>query len=184
MFEASIAFRLRTEVRPSTLADAGDGVFALEDAARGKFLGMDFPSYRKLCTDRDVPKLSEENQTFSWRHIEHVCFEAHDRRSTADLMNHSFDPNVHWHLGYYFAAKPIRGGDELFLDYRYLLAPGWDDPMIDAVTGRPVEGMDWRDMLIHSCRQLGQLIESTRETAEDDTIDRISKLCQALRELE
>lgn len=180
IYEASIAFRLATELKPSTLAGAGDGIFALEGAPRGKFLGMDFPSYRKLCTDRDVPELPEEIQKFSWRHVEHVCFEAHDRRSTADLLNHSFDPNVHWHLGYYFAARDIRAGDELFVDYRYLFAPSWTDGMVDAETGRPVEGMDWRASLIHSASKLIDLIEGTAAAADDD-LDRISRQCLELR---
>lgn len=178
IFPATIAFRLETECKPSTVAGAGDGIFALAGAARGAFLGMDFPTYRKLCTDRDVPELPEEVQKFSWRHIEHVCFEAHDRRSTADLMNHSFDPNVHWHLGYYFAAREIRAGDELFVDYRYLFAPSWNE-LADATTGRAVEGMDWRASLIHSSRKLLDLLETAPH--DDQDLDRISSLCLALR---
>lgn len=181
IFEPTIAFRLETEVRPSTLAGAGDGIFSLEAAARGRFIGMDFPSYRKLCTDRDVPGLPEEVQKFSWRHVEHVCFEAHDRRSTADLMNHSFDPNVLWHLGHYFAAREIRAGDELFVDYRHLFAPSWNDPLIDVATGRPIEGMDWRDSLIDTSRKLIELLEETAATAAEEDLDRIASLCLALR---
>lgn len=180
-FRASIAFRLRTEARPSTLPGAGEGVFALEPADKGKFLGMDFPSYRKLCTDRDVPRLAAETQKFSWRHIEHVCFEAHDRRSAADLMNHSFDPNVLWHVGYYFAAKQIAVGDELFVDYRYLYSPSWNDSFIDAVTGRPVAGMEWRAALVGSSRRLAALVEETADSAEDEGLDAVSALCAVLR---
>jgi hypothetical protein len=181
IFEASVAFRVETEVRPSTLAGAGDGIFAREAAAKGEFLGMDFPSYRKLCTDRDVPALPEEVRRFSWRHVEHVCFEAHDRRSTADLMNHSFDPNVLWHLGHYFAAREIRAGDELFVDYRYLFAPSWNDPLIDAATGRPIAGLDWRESLIESSRKLVELLEETTATAPKGDLDRTASLCLALR---
>ena len=184
MFEPSIAFRLRTDVRPSTLPGAGSGIFSLENVPRGSLLGMDFPDYRNVCTDRDIAELSEGKSTFSWRHIEHVCFKAHERRAAADIVNHSFDPNIHWHLGYYFAAEEIHAGDELFLDYRYLVAPSWDIGMFDAKTGKKIEGMEWREMLIHSSRKLLELIEETRSTAEPEDLDRISELCLALRNLE
>ena len=179
VFEPSIAFRIRTEAKPSTLAGAGRGIFALEAAARGEILGMDFPSYRKLCTDRDVHELPEELRKFSWRQVEHVCFEAHDRRSPADLLNHSRDPNVLWHLGHYFAAREIRGGDELFVDYRYLYAPSWREFVVDAETGRPVVGMEWRESLIETSRKLAELLEET--AAADSDLDRVSSLCLALR---
>lgn len=182
-FEASVAFRIPTEKRPSTIPGAGAGIFALEGVPRGKFLGMDFPNYRKLCIDRDVLRLSEENQRFSWRHIEQVCFEAHDQRSPADLMNHAFEPNILWHVGYYFASSEIRPGDELFVDYRLLFSPLWDGDLADEVTGRQVEGLDWRESLIKTARQLAELLEETGPTAEDDTPDQVSALCQALRDL-
>ena len=181
IFEASIAFRIRTEVRPSTLPDAGDGIFSLEDVARGRLLGMDFPSYRKLCTDREVPQLPPENRKYAWRHIEHVCFEAHDRRSPADYLNHSFDPNVLWHLGHYFALRQIAAGDELFVDYRALYAPSWGDSIIDAASGRAVDGWDWSEALIDSSRKLVELLEETGSTVPDDGVELVSSLCRALR---
>ncbi len=181
VFQASVAFRISTEVRPSTVPGAGEGIFALEPVGRGRFLGMDFPSYRKLCTDRDVPRFAAEKQKYSWRHVEHVCFEAHERRSAADLMNHCFEPNVLWHVGCYFAAEEIAAGDELFVDYRYFFSPSWNESLIDSATGRAVEGMEWRAALLHSSRRLVALLEETAAEAEDDDLDAVSSLCVELR---
>ena len=181
IFDASIAFRIRTEVRASSIPEAGNGVFALHGVPRGRFIGMDFPSYRKLCTDRDVPELSDEVQEFSWRHIEHVCFEAHDGRAATDLLNHSFTPNVFWHVGYYFACQEIQAGDELFMDYRHLMSAAWDSHLVDAVTGRRIDGIEWRETLVRSCRELADLLEETADTAGTDDLDHISALCQSLR---
>ena len=42
VFEPSLALRIRTETRASTVPGGGTGVFALEDIPKGQFLGMDF----------------------------------------------------------------------------------------------------------------------------------------------
>lgn len=163
IFEPSLAagFLIRTEARPSTVAGAGAGVFALEDAARGTFLGMDFPDPKKARAADEVLALPRELRMFSWRHIEHICFEATRQRVAADLMNHSFTPNILWHVGHYFALEHVRAGDELFLDYRHLLAPSWSDRLLDGESGRPVNGLEWREALKRSCRQLLALLEET-----------------------
>lgn len=166
-FEASPAFRIATEARASSLPGAGRGIFALEDAAAGTFLGMDFPIPERITSEPEVLELPIEQRMYSWRQIEHVCFAANpDERVAADLMNHSFEPNIHWHVGHYFALEDIAAGDELLLDYRHLLSPVWNHRLEDAASGRPVNGWEWRRAVVESCRTMIELMERTG--AEDD----------------
>lgn len=161
-FEANASLNLRTEVRESSLPDAGRGVFTLDAAAAGTFLGLDFCSSEMVRTEAEVLALPVDIRMFSWRHVEHVCFEAiPGPRVAADLMNHSFEPNIHWHLGFYFAAVDIEEGDELLLDYRHLLSPLWNDRLFDAATGRPVNGFEWRESILESCRKTIEILERT-----------------------
>lgn len=161
-FEASPAFRIATEVRQSSLRNAGRGVFTLENVVAGTFLGMDFPNPARIASEAEVLALPVEQRMYSWRQIEHVCFAANpDERVAADLMNHSFEPNVHWHVGHYFALDDMAVGDELLLDYRHLLSPHWNDRLQDAATGRPVNGWEWREALVASCQTMIDLMERT-----------------------
>ena len=183
IFEASLALRIQTETRPSTVPGADLGIFALEDVGRGKFIGMDFPSTRKVCAGSDIPKLPEEIRRYSWRLIEHVNFEAHDPRAPTDFLNHSFDPNILWHLGFYFTRKKIRTGDELFVDYRHPYSPGWwNGRLTDGATGREIDGMEWRQALARSCRQLLDLLEPADADPPDaDEVEEVAALCRDLR---
>lgn len=165
IYESSPGFRLRTEARTSTLPDSGRGIFALDAAQAGDYLGMDFCNPMRITPEDSVLGLPPEIRMYSWRQIEHVCFAANpDQRAPTDLMNHSFEPNLHWHLGSYFAVVDIEVGDELFLDYRHLLSPQWNDRLFDATTGRPVNGFEWRESVIRSCRKTLEILERTKDS--------------------
>lgn len=169
LFDATPSLRIRTELRTSELPGAGRGIFALERVAAGDFLGMDFCSSDMIRSEAEILDLPVEIRMFSWRHVERICFEAiPGPRVAADMMNHSFEPNIHWHLGFYFAAVDIEEGDELLLDYRFLLSPRWNDRLQDAATGRPVNGFEWRRAVLESCRRTIDILE---RTAPKDTQD-------------
>ena len=100
-FPASVHFRLPVETRPSTIPEAGLGAFALESVAAGTFLGMDFLTRKWVVQREDVPNLPPEQRKYAWRHIDDVCIAATTSEpSPADFINHSFEPNVLWHLGH------------------------------------------------------------------------------------
>jgi hypothetical protein len=73
-------------------------------------------------------------------------------------VNHDFEPNGLWHLGFIFAARNIAAGEELTIDYRHLLAPGQEETFRDARTGQPIIGMSWRESLLASSRSLAKLL--------------------------
>ena len=167
VFEPTHSLRLRSEARTSDLPAAGRGIFSLDAAPAGTYLGVDFCSSAQVIAEADVLELPPETRMFSWRHAEHLCFAATPGpRVAADLMNHSFEPNIHWHLGHYFAAVDIEVGDELLLDYRYLLSPLWNDRLYDAATGRPVNGFEWRQSILDSCRKTIEILERTAPGAD------------------
>ena len=73
------------------------------------------------------------------------------------FINHSFEPNGLWHLGFVFAARDLAPGDELTVDYRHLLAEGQDESFRDADTGEAIVGWSWAESLSRSTRDLARL---------------------------
>ncbi|MGH8164636.1 MAG: SET domain-containing protein-lysine N-methyltransferase [Rhodanobacteraceae bacterium] len=73
-------------------------------------------------------------------------------------VNHSFEPNGLWHLGFVFAARDLGAGEELTIDYRHLLAPGQEETFRDARSGAPIVGIGWRESLAATTRALAALL--------------------------
>jgi len=160
-FPASIHFRLPTELRSSTIQGAGLGLFALARASRGSYLGLDFPNPERLEEADKLQALPPSLRCHAWRLIEHVCFAPNpDRRSAADFLNHSFEPNILIHAGHYFALQDIEPGDELFVDYRFVFDPSWGGALVDVQSGKAVVGFEWREALRRSTSLLLEILES------------------------
>jgi len=68
--------------------------------------------------------------------------------------NHSFTPTGLWHLGFIFAEANLPPGTEVTIDYRLVIGSGEEMPFRDALTGRPIVGLPWRDNLRESARRL------------------------------
>ena len=62
-------------------------------------------------------------------------------------VNHSFEPNGLWHLGFIFALRPIAPGEEICVDYRHIIGPDVEMPFVDALTQAPIIGLSWEDSL-------------------------------------
>lgn len=75
------------------------------------------------------------------------------------FINHSFEPNAVWHLGFVFALRDLTRGEELFLDYRHLVAPEHTLDFLDGATGKPIVGYAWKDSLRISSAQVLALAE-------------------------
>jgi len=159
--EAGIALRLRAEIKPSRIPGAGLGVFALDVAPRGEFLGMEFLRPDAVLQPEQITEMPPEIRRYAWRHVENLCFPGSPpgRLGPTELMNHSFEPNVLCHVDHYFALRDIRVGDELTFDYRTFWGPEWP-AFTDAASGRQVRGMEWRAALLHTTRQLIELLET------------------------
>lgn len=73
-------------------------------------------------------------------------------------LNHSFEPNGLWHLGFVFALKDLPQGTEITIDYRHLLPPGQSEHFIDAASGERIVGLSWPESLAQSTRALAGLL--------------------------
>lgn len=73
-------------------------------------------------------------------------------------VNHSFSPNAHWHLGFIFALREIAAGEEITMDYRYVIGSGEEMPFKDSVTGREIVGLPWEECLRASATTLATLL--------------------------
>ena len=77
-------------------------------------------------------------------------------------INHSFQPNGLWHLGFVFALSNLPQGTEITVDYRHLLPPGQVEDFLDAETGEKIVGLPWSESLIQSTRALAALLDGSR----------------------
>ena len=73
-------------------------------------------------------------------------------------INHSFEANGLWHLGFVFAARALAPGEELTVDYRHLLGDGQEESFRDALSGRAIVGWSWQESLARSTRELAALV--------------------------
>ncbi len=167
ILEAGPCFRLRTRIAASSLPGAGLGAYAMEAAPLGTLLGIDLPQSEWMIDVQEALALPRRARSQTWRHVEDICFRGGEGRATAsNYLNHSFQPNVLWHLGCYWALRDVQPGDELTLDYRPLIAPDWSGRIIDAASGIPLMGEEGKVALLRNARQLVALLETVLEDPE------------------
>lgn len=144
----------RYRIAPSTIAGAGKGLFVAERVARG----------RVVIAPDAIPS------TYAWSEIL-----AHPERDallpstvrwfeqrftvTPDwpdecYVNHAFEPNGIWHLGFVFAARELEPGEEVTIDYRHLLGEGQEEAFRDSCTGAAIVGLPWDESLRLTTGQL------------------------------
>lgn len=144
-------------VDQSTIPGAGKGVFLGERVARGRILVAPdaIPRvYRwdevMAMPDRDAA-LAASVRWFEDRYT--VSPEWPDEC----YLNHSFEANGLWHLGFVFAARDLEPGEEITVDYRHLLGEGQEEAFRDAITGGEIVGWSWQESLSRSTRELAAL---------------------------
>ncbi len=74
------------------------------------------------------------------------------------FINHAFEPNGLWHLGFIFAGADLPADTEITVDYRHLLAPGQEEVFADALSGERIIGYTWRASLAASTLALAALL--------------------------
>lgn len=85
-----------------------------------------------------------------------------------EFINHSFDPTLLFHCGICFARRDLAAGEELTVNYEYVLSE--NDPHVfrDAATGRIVRGLPWPEALRRSAAELVRLTSPRKERARED----------------
>lgn len=147
----------RYRIAPSRIPGAGQGLYLEEPVARGRIV---------VAPDA-IPS------TFAWDEVRAqpdpsaamaAAVRWFEDRYTISLdlpdecyLNHSFEPNGLWHLGFVFAARDLAAGEELTVDYRHLLPEGEAEAFRDAATGREIIGFSWAESLASSTRALAAL---------------------------
>jgi hypothetical protein len=147
------------EIRPARFAE-GKGVFLLEGVKRGQILVAPDAINQVYNAEQRaalVPGSAEDEACVRW-------FESYHTVSTDwpddCYVNHSFNPNGLWHLGFIFATRDLQAGDEVTTDYRFLVDDNEVMPFKDAETGQEIVGYVWEDNLRISTELLLALLRN------------------------
>ncbi|MDP3989023.1 MAG: SET domain-containing protein-lysine N-methyltransferase [bacterium] len=111
-------------LRPSTIQDAGIGVFALHDIVKDTYMELFLPDFQEEIVDpKDIP---EELQMYCLdkEDAKLQCPKYFNRMDIGNYLNHGKDANLRWEEGTgYFAVRDINKGEELFANYKELGEP-------------------------------------------------------------
>ena len=156
---------ISVEVRPSKIF--GRGLLPLQDVLRGTVI-CSFTIGSKIITEDQYLEAVRANSypivRTGTRYVGKYFTYTDPPDADLNFFNHSFTPNLLVHCGIVIALRDIPAGEELTVDYRYLI----DDTEIgvynDAVTGEPIRGFSPRQTLLHTSRQLIDLLASLDES--------------------
>lgn len=137
---------VKYRVAASTVAGAGKGFFVEEPVAAGRILIAPTNATHTVRLAEIFSPQSHPHAETSVIWFEDHCVVSPDYPDDF-FINHSFAPNAVWHLGFVFALRNLAAGEELFLDYRHLIAPGVALDFRDGTTGEEIIGHAWKDSL-------------------------------------
>lgn len=152
------------EVRTSNIF--GRGLFPLKPVARGTVI-CSFSTDAKIITEAEYLQAIQENRYLvvrtGTRYVGKYFSYTEQPETELNFFNHAFEPNLLVHCGVVIAERDIAEGEELTIDYRYLI----DDTEVgvynDALTGRPIRGFPPRQTLLETSCRLIKLLESLDE---------------------
>ncbi|MDB5259934.1 MAG: hypothetical protein JWN37_165 [Candidatus Nomurabacteria bacterium] len=113
-------------LKPSTIPNAGVGVFALHDIDKDTYMELFLPDFEEEILDiKDIP---EELQMYCLDRQDDKlqCPKYFNRMDIGNYLNHSENANLKWEEGKgkgYFASRNIKKGEELFSNYKELGEP-------------------------------------------------------------
>ena len=154
------------EIRESAIE--GRGVFLKSNVKKGELLVIYTYGISELIHKEyhDQVCLDLENSPHrdvvdsSVRYVDNwFIFDAYSKHNLCfgsregDFVNHSFEPAMIYHCGLCFAARDLKAGDELTVDYRYFMSEDLEG-FCDRHTGRQIRGFSGREAFVRSLRQL------------------------------
>jgi hypothetical protein len=149
----------RYRVADSRIPFAGKGLFLDEPVARGRVIVAPdnvhtvWPESRLRQCDPDSVETRSSVRWFEDR------FSLTPEWSDECFVNHSYAPTALWHLGFVFALADLAAGEEVTMDYRYVIGDGEAMPFDDSVTGRPIVGLPWAESVRQTAEQLAALFK-------------------------
>ena len=145
-------------IAPSQIPGAGKGLFLEQAVTRGSVIVA--PTEIRnvhLLSRAHLETMPPELQSTSIRWFEDYCTVDPDWNDEC-YINHSFEPNALWHLGFVFALADLHAGAELTIDYRMLISEGDTPGFNDAHTGREIRGFSWQESLQRSTLLLQEVM--------------------------
>jgi uncharacterized protein len=111
-------------LKPSTIAGAGVGVFAVEDIKRGTIMSSLFPDgfVSKERNSDELPELFKGYSIAKEGDI-YATPRQFNRMEIGWYLNHSLSPNIKHDGKVYSAIRDIGVGEELFINYNDLNEP-------------------------------------------------------------
>ena len=149
------------EVRPSLIF--GNGLFPRQTIRRGTIV-CSFTTDAEIITEAEyLDAIRNERYAIvrtGTRYIGKYFTHTDDPDADLNFFNHAFTPNLLVHCGVVIALREIPAGEELTIDYRYLIDDTETGVYNDATTGLPIRGFAARHTLLDTTRQLLALLES------------------------
>lgn len=144
-------------IQDSMIPMAGKGLFSQEFLRKGKVII--FPNQEhKIYTVEEFKKFDAKSMEYisGIRWFED-CYSCDPEWSEESHLNHSFTPNCVWHLGFVFPLRDILPGEELTINYQYLLDSDSTMDFNDAITGREIRGLKFSDKMSETTKLLSQV---------------------------
>lgn len=146
-------------VKPSLIEGAGSGLFVAHAVAAGRVLIAPSHIQNTVSLTELVSQPNHPDADSSIRWFEDHCTVSPDWPDEC-YVNHSFSPTGLWHLGFVFAMRDLVAGEEITVDYRFLLGTSVELGFVDAVTRQPIVGLSWEENLLLSTRALAQIAQT------------------------
>lgn len=148
----------RYRIAASGIGGAGKGLFLEEDVAAGRIVTAPDAIDRTWSLAQITASPELQVQLYAAARWFEDRYTLSPDWPDECYINHSFEPNGLWHLGFVFAARDLPASTEITVDYRHLLAPGQEEDFIDSATGEKIIGLSWADSLATSTRALASLL--------------------------
>lgn len=149
----------------------GKGIFTTQFIHKTEIV-MLFVNNIEIMTEKDFLEKSENDelmQNTGCRLLDNYFLNA--KRSSGkmeheDFINHSVTPNAIYHCGVVYANRNIKEGEEITIDYRYILSD--KEQFVDAETGDIVKGYQGKIGFLYATMQLYNLFFISPKTEEID----------------
>lgn len=166
---------IKTKVKNAVYG--GKGLFANESVKGGKIIGCILDG-RNFISETEYRKAQEEGEEA----VIHTGFRLAgpifayskpDRHAKSfrhlneHFINHNDYPSLLYHCGLLFSTRNITLGEELTVNYHYLLSEEDGRSFVDIRTGKTISGFSGERALFHSTMELLMLID--RFFQEDQT---------------
>jgi len=150
----------KTEVRNSGIHNKG--LFILEPVKKGEIIGIMTVNCGIMTESEYQEEQEKGNEIIIMTGVRWAgkYFLYGNSICNEDYINHSEDPNMLYHCGICVALRDLYPGDELTINYKFLLAENDVYSFIDKETGKKVDGLSWREALIQSTEEFINLLRS------------------------